>query len=449
MRRGETASAALSVSPQVTVLKLLREDFRRTPWPTELLAHPDVASVNPKINVSQLDDESLVSFIPMEAVEEHTNKFVPINRPFGEVRKGYTAFANGDLIWAKITPCMQNGKSTVVHDLTNGVGYGSTEFHVLRASDRALSGYLWALLSMPSLLYAAQAAFTGSSGHQRVPASFFESLEIPLPPLDVQRRLVSELDAARTERDLALSESARLLSSIDAMVKEKLDLPDFPISKSGGYAIRLATAKSGSSLSADYFHPERMRALNAIWRLRHAPLSKLVAFKRDGFKSPGDARYIGLASVASDTGQLTDATETAAGQCFTFEPGDVLYGRLRPYLNKVWLAEFSGVCSTEFHVMRPLDKQTLKPEYLAVVMRTSLIVAQTKHMMTGNTHPRIANEDVVNLLVPLTDAEMQDLIVNETLSRQAESVRLRNHAETVWREARVHFEQQLLKGNAA
>lgn len=78
---------------------------------------------------------------------------------------------------------------------------------------------------------------------------------------------------------------------------------------------------------------------------------------------------------------------------FSFKPGDVLYGRLRPYLNKVWLATFAGVCSTEFHVMRPFDVRTLRPEYLAVVMRTSLIVAQTKHMMTGNTHPRIANED--------------------------------------------------------
>ena len=80
--------------------------------------------------------------------------------------------------------------------------------------------------------------------------------------------------------------------------------------------------------------------------------------------------------------------ETATGQCFAFEKDDVLYGRLRPYLNKVWLSSFSGVCSTEFHVMRILNRQALLPTYLAVVMRTRLIVAQTKHIMTGNTHPR-------------------------------------------------------------
>jgi hypothetical protein len=271
-------------------------------------------------------------------------------------------------------------------------------------------------------------------------------LLIPLPPLAIQHRLVAELDAARAERDEALAEAEILLKSIDKMVKQKLGLPDLEPPRQSSYAIRLSTAKTGNTLSADYFHPERMQAIRSIQCLPNAPLSKLVSFKRDFIKSPGDARYIGLASVASGSGQLTDATETASGQCFTFSSGDVLYGRLRPYLNKVWLATFDGVSSTEFHVMRPFDVDTLRPEYLAVVMRTSLIVAQTKHMMTGNTHPRIANEDVANLFIPLTDGATQAVIVSETLARQAEVSRLCTHAETVWREARERFEQQLLHG---
>jgi hypothetical protein len=427
-------------------LKQLRDDLRKTKWPTELLGSPAVSSINPKIDFRHLEDKSLVSFIPMEAVDERSNKATPTARPLGEVRKGYTAFADNDLLWAKITPCMQNGKSALVHELTNGIGFGSTEFHVVRAKEKALNGYLLALLSLPKLLYAAQGAFTGSSGHQRVPASFLENLEIPLPPLDIQRRLVAELDAARAERDRALAEAERLLTSIDDLVKTRLGLPDPEPPRQAGYAIRLATAKGTNTLSADFFHPERMQAVRLIQRLINAPLSRLVRFQRNIIKTPGESRYIGLASVASGTGQLTDAVETASGQCFSFEAGDVLYGRLRPYLNKVWLATFSGVCSTEFHVMRPFDARTLRPEYLAVVMRTSLIVAQTKHMMTGNTHPRIANEDVANLLVPLTDEKTQREIVEATLARQAESARLKAHAETVWRTARSRFEQQLLQG---
>lgn len=284
------------------------------------------------------------------------------------------------------------------------------------------------------------------AGQPNINKEEFKSLEIPFPPLDIQRHLVAELDAARAERDRALVEAERLLTSIDDLVKAKLELPDLEPPKHAGYAILLTIAKSTNTLSADFFHPERMQAVRMVQGLDNAPLSQLVSFQRNIVKTPGESRYIGLASVSSGTGQLTEAIETASGQCFAFRPGDVLYGRLRPYLNKIWLATFSGVCSTEFHVMRSLDTDTLRPEYLAVVMRTSLIVAQTKHMMTGNTHPRIANEDVANLLVPLTNEKNQREIVEETLASQAESARLHAHAETVWREARERFEQQLLQG---
>jgi len=272
-------------------------------------------------------------------------------------------------------------------------------------------------------------------------------LAIPIPPLEDQRQLVAELDTARVQRDHALEDAEQILSSIDIMVKELLGLPALEIPTLTGYAVSSAMTKDSNTLSAEYYHPERMQAIRLIQSLPNAPLSQLVSFKRNVIKTPGEARYIGLASVACNTGQLLDVTETATGQGFKFNQGDVLYGRLRPYLNKVWFAGFEGVCSMEFHVMEPFDTEMLRPEYLAVVMRTSLIVAQTKHMMTGNTHPRIANEDVAKLLLPLTDPSKQALIGEETLRKQAESVRLRDRAETIWREARERFEQQLLKGD--
>ena len=289
-------------------------------------------------------------------------------------------------------------------------------------------------------------AVKNRAAQPHINAEEVKRLEIPHPSLNVQRRFVAELDAARAERDNALAEAECLIGSIDEMVKEKLKLPEVKLPEQLGYAIRLSTIKHNRTLSADYFHPERMVALRAIQEVPNAPLSQLVKFKRKITKVPEGRRYIGLASITSNTGQLSDAEETATGQCVVFERGDVLYGRLRPYLNKVWLADFDGVCSTEFYVMQPLDQEALRSEYLAVVIRASLIVAQTKYMMTGNTHPRIANDGVKNLLIPLADYTVQQTIVEETLSRQAEVLRLRAHAETVWREARERFEQQLLQG---
>jgi len=271
---------------------------------------------------------------------------------------------------------------------------------------------------------------------------------IPIPPVETQRQLMAEFDAARAERDRALAEANRLLGSIDELVVDVLGLPAVPAAVHAGYAIRLGQAREGTTLSADYFHPERMRALKAIQAVPNAVLASLVSFERQIVASPGASRYIGLASVAGTTGQLTDAVESATGQCFRFKQDDVLYGRLRPYLNKVWLSAFEGVCSTEFHVMRVLDSAALLPAYLAVVMRTQLIVAQTRHMMTGNTHPRLANEDVVNLLIPLADITVQQRIVDEVEASQRKAANLRTHAETIWQHARERFEQQLLQGTA-
>jgi hypothetical protein len=260
-----------------------------------------------------------------------------------------------------------------------------------------------------------------------------------------ERRLVGELDAARAERDRALAEADRLLTSTDELVIKLLGIKPRPVPQRLGYALRLGSIKASSTLSADYFHPERMVALHQIESLPNAPLAEVVSFKRNIVRTPGVSRYIGLASVASQTGQLTDAVETATGSCFEFQAGDVLYGRLRPYLNKVWIADFDGVCSTEFHVMAP-DPSRLLAEYLAVVMRTRLIVAQTKHMMTGNTHPRISNDDVARLLIPLANKATQLKIVEAAKHSQRQSMELRAHAETIWREAREKFERQLLKG---
>ena len=285
-----------------------------------------------------------------------------------------------------------------------------------------------------------------AAGQPNINKEEFKSLEIPVPPSDVQRRLVAELDNARAERDRALTEAEHLLGSIDEMVKEQLKFPEVKLPRQLGYAIRLSMFKHNRTLSANYFHPERMVAIQAIREVPNASLSQLVTFKRSIATVSDEMRYIGLASITPNTGQLSDAVETATGQCIAFESGDVLYGRLRPYLNKVWLADSDGVCSPEFHVMQPSDQRALRSEYLAVVMRTSLIVAQTKHMMTGNTHPRITNGDVENLLIPLADSTVQRTIVGETLSRQTHALRLHVHAEAVWRKARERFEQQLLQG---
>ena len=122
----------------------------------------------------------------------------------------------------------------------------------------------------------------------------------------------------------------------------------------------------------------------------------------------------------------------------------MLFARLHPYLNKVYRAETDGCCSPEFHVLRTRDAGTLIPDYLAVALRSRLVVAQTIHMMTGNTHPRLTNDDVVNLKIPIPPLKVQQAVVDEVNRRRADARRLRAQADADWRRAKLWFEEQLL-----
>ena len=129
------------------------------------------------------------------------------------------------------------------------------------------------------------------AGQPNINKEEFKSLEIPVPPGDVQRRLVAELDNARAARDRALTEAALLLGSIDEIVKEKLKLPEVELPRQCGYAIRLSTFKQNRTLSANYFHPERMAAIQAIRGVPNASLSQLVAFKRTIARVSDEVRW--------------------------------------------------------------------------------------------------------------------------------------------------------------
>ena len=155
----------------------------------------DFVEINPKTSRAGLQDKSDVSFVPMTAVTEKTNQVVYEFKTYSEVKTGFTIFKKNDLLWAKITPCMQNGKSFVASDMPTDIGFGSTEFHVLRAKNpkRVYMPYLWVIFSNEHILEAAQGMFGGSAGQQRVPDTFLKKFPIVLPPYEVQVKLADQV----------------------------------------------------------------------------------------------------------------------------------------------------------------------------------------------------------------------------------------------------------------
>ena len=145
--------------------------------------------INPRRPNIALCDTDKVSFIPMPAVSEDGYLVDMADEEYGKVKKGFTYFENNDVLFAKITPCMENGKGAIVHGLTNRIGMGSTEFHVLRPINGISSPYwLLALTRMPIFRERAAKNMSGTGGQKRVSASYLNHFMVGLPAIEEQRR---------------------------------------------------------------------------------------------------------------------------------------------------------------------------------------------------------------------------------------------------------------------
>ena len=145
--------------------------------------------LNPRRPNIALCDTDKVSFIPMPAVSEDGYLVDMADEEYGKVKKGFTYFENNDVLFAKITPCMENGKGAIAYGLTNGIGVGSTEFHVLRPINGISSPYwLLTLTRMPIFRERAAKNMSGTGGQKRVSASYLDHFMVGLPAIEEQRR---------------------------------------------------------------------------------------------------------------------------------------------------------------------------------------------------------------------------------------------------------------------
>ena len=150
-------------------------------------------NINPKKSLdSRLVSGAEVSFVPMPAVTERGEIDATAIKEYDEVKTGFTYFAENDVLFAKITPCMENGKGAVAKGLHNGVGFGSTEFHVLRPISGMTDPYwIYALTAFSQFRMDAASNMTGSAGQRRVPASFLENYRVSLPPIELQEQFAA------------------------------------------------------------------------------------------------------------------------------------------------------------------------------------------------------------------------------------------------------------------
>ena len=156
----------------------------------------DVCTINPRKNqIADLKPNTRVSFVPMVDVNAHLMAFQPSEeKQLSEVSASYTYFEDNDVLVAKVTPCFENGKAGIARGLLNGIGFGSSEFYVLRPGKQVLSEWIYFSVMHPLFRDAAIAQMTGTGGLQRVPRGFVEDFQIPLLPLEVQKEIVAEIE---------------------------------------------------------------------------------------------------------------------------------------------------------------------------------------------------------------------------------------------------------------
>ena len=184
-----------------------------------LVALGSVCGINPKKGQdTRLVSGVEASFVPMQAVTEHGEIDATAIKEYDEVKTGFTYFAEDDVLFAKITPCMENGKGAVAKGLHNGIGFGSTEFHVLRPISGVTNPYwIYTLTAFTQFRVDAANNMTGSAGQRRVPASFLESYRVALPPIELQNQFaafVAQVDKSKAAIQKSLDEAKLLFDSL-------------------------------------------------------------------------------------------------------------------------------------------------------------------------------------------------------------------------------------------
>ena len=339
----------------------------------------------------------------MAAVDEISGTIArPEFKTLGELRKGFTPFQEDDVIFAKITPCMQNGKSAVARGLANGLGFGSTEFHVIRCGPRVLPDWIWYFLRQRSVKEAAQHSFRGSAGQQRVPADFLKQLTIPVPDRDEQHRLVrcisecmKRINEIRSLRDQVVRESNALLPSL--LAATFADLKAAYSSRTIGTC--LVESRYGTS--------RRCNALpDATPVLRIPNVSQ-------GSISCNDLKYCDLAGRELErlrlrTGDIlivrTNGSQELVGRCAVYIEGD------RPFAFASYLIRLR------------VDPSVIDPRYLAFFLSSTMgrdAIALIRRTSAGQYN--VNSENLRGIELPLPPLSIQNK-VTERLGEQRDAV---------------------------
>jgi type I restriction enzyme S subunit len=175
----------------------------RIPECWEIFPIKRICRVNASVSeiAKSIDDNELLTFLPMENVTVNGDVDCSIKKPLADVRTGYSSFAKGDVVVAKITPCFENGKGACLEDLDTDIGYGTTEFINLRPTEKVLSKYLYLITKTRPFRTLGEKVMTGSAGQKRVPVEFIKNFSLGIPNVEEQHRIINIIEKRLADID--------------------------------------------------------------------------------------------------------------------------------------------------------------------------------------------------------------------------------------------------------
>jgi type I restriction enzyme S subunit len=336
-------------------------------WQTKRIKH--ICQMNPsKSEIRGMAEDLPVSFLPMEKVSEQGGLDLEFKRPLGVVWQGFTYFRDGDVLVAKITPCFENGKGALAQGLENGVGFGTTELHVLRPKPLIDPRFLELVTRQHAFRNLGCTSMTGVAGQQRVSEAFISNYVVGIPPLDEQRRIVAFLDRETAKIDTLIAKKERL---IELLREKRTALISHAVTK--GVDANMQTKDSGL---------EWVQQIPAHWSVRR---NGYLFLDRDQRGYPD----LPILEVSIHTGVKVrefseEHVEQKAEDPSTYKrslKGDLAFNKMRMWQGAVGVTPVDGLVSPDYQVCRP--RPGVHSRYFEQLFRTSFYMTEINRYSHG------------------------------------------------------------------
>ena len=345
-----------------------------------------------------LDGMTQATFLPMEAIGERGDLDLSIIRYVDDVRNGYTQFFDGDVLVAKITPCFENGKGAVAAGTLNGVGFGTTELHVLTPTDEIDARYLYYTTISDRFRKLGEAAMFGAAGQKRVPEEFVRNYRCPVPPIGTQRAIADYLDRETAQLDALMAEKERLL---ELLAEKRRALITRAVTR--GLDPNVPLRDSGVSWLGEI--PAHWESERAQWLFR----------ERDHRSEEGDEELLTVS-------HLTGVTPRSEKEVYMFEakttegykicfPGDLVINTLWAWMGAMGVSPVNGIVSPAYNVYEPSER--LDPAYVDALVRLPTFAQEVIRYSKGvwSSRLRLYPEGFFEVFLPVPPLSEQQQIV--------------------------------------